>query len=114
MASRNPLDPVNRASLASPTGSDTSNTSRFSALLPPSSASPTGGPGGPISRSNSPVPSSKRVSLLSIYDRPLTKGKGKEVNLSAFAFLFAETVRYTQSRVDSIGDLEKKWATRQS
>eukprot|EP00035_Acanthoeca_spectabilis_P023091 m.447655 g.447655 ORF g.447655 m.447655 type:complete len:186 (-) comp19544_c0_seq1:74-631(-) len=42
-----------------------------------------------------------------ILDRPIGKGKG-EINLSTFAFLFSEIVRYSHTRVDSIPALEKK------
>jgi hypothetical protein len=40
-------------------------------------------------------------------DRGLGKGRG-DVSLSAFAFLFSELVQYHQSRVASIGDLERR------
>jgi hypothetical protein len=42
-----------------------------------------------------------------ILDRPLTKAKG-EVSLSSFAFLFSEIVQYSQNRVASVADLERK------
>jgi trafficking protein particle complex subunit 5 len=42
-----------------------------------------------------------------ILDRPLIKAKG-EVSLSSFALLFSEIVQYSQNRVTSIGDLERK------
>ncbi|WVQ77979.1 hypothetical protein IAT38_000060 [Cryptococcus sp. DSM 104549] len=44
----------------------------------------------------------------SILDRPLNKTKGAEVGLAAWAFLFAEVVAYSQSRVDSVSDLEAR------
>jgi hypothetical protein len=34
-----------------------------------------------------------------------------DVNLVAFELLFAEIVRYTQQRVDGIGEFEKKLST---
>ena len=40
-------------------------------------------------------------------DRNLGKGRS-DVSLSAFAFLFSELVQYHQSRVSSIGDLERR------
>jgi hypothetical protein len=42
-----------------------------------------------------------------ILDRPLIRPK-TEVSLSAFAFLFSEVVQYTQNRVTSVADLEKR------
>ncbi|WVF72310.1 hypothetical protein IAT40_007123 [Kwoniella sp. CBS 6097] len=45
---------------------------------------------------------------VNILDRPLNKTKGAEVAMSAWAFLFAEMVAYSQSRVDSVTDLEKR------
>ncbi|WVQ98621.1 hypothetical protein IAU59_005751 [Kwoniella sp. CBS 9459] len=45
---------------------------------------------------------------VNILDRPLNKTKGAEVAMSAWAFLFAEIVAYSQSRVDSVTDLEKR------
>eukprot|EP00736_Rhodelphis_marinus_P003780 Rmarinus@m.6957 len=42
-----------------------------------------------------------------VVDRPLSKGKS-EVSLSAFAFLFSEIIQYSQMRVRSWGDLEKR------
>lgn len=44
----------------------------------------------------------------SILDRPLNRAKGAEVSLGAFAFLFSEIVAYSQSRVDSVTDLERR------
>jgi hypothetical protein len=38
----------------------------------------------------------------------LNKSKGQEVGMGAWAFLFAEIVSYSQSRVDSVTDLEKR------
>ncbi len=43
-----------------------------------------------------------------IYDRNLNKTRTAEVSLSAYAFLFAEIVRYTQMRVSGIGELERR------
>mmetsp|Transcript_21277 Transcript_21277/g.23112 ORF Transcript_21277/g.23112 Transcript_21277/m.23112 type:complete len:193 (+) Transcript_21277:55-633(+) len=45
-----------------------------------------------------------------ILDRPLIRPK-TEVSLSAFAFLFSEVVQYTQNRVTSVADLEKRLET---
>lgn len=45
-----------------------------------------------------------------ILDRPLNRSKGSEVSSGAWAFMFAEIVSYSQSRVDSVTDLEKRWA----
>jgi hypothetical protein len=42
-------------------------------------------------------------------DRPLNKTKGAEVGLAAWAFLLAEIIAYSQTRVDSVSDLEKRW-----
>eukprot|EP01033_Poteriospumella_lacustris_P021117 gene21117-15614_t len=46
----------------------------------------------------------------SILDKPLIRPK-TEVSLSSFAFLFSEIVQYSQTRVSSIADLEKKLET---
>ncbi|WVQ71526.1 hypothetical protein IAR50_001065 [Cryptococcus sp. DSM 104548] len=43
-----------------------------------------------------------------IQDRPLGKTKSAEVGLGAWSFLFAEIVAYSQSRVDSVSDLEAR------
>ncbi|KHJ48496.1 transport protein particle component, Bet3 [Trichuris suis] len=48
--------------------------------------------------------SSRRISIL---DRSISKGKN-EINLSTFALLFAEIVRYEQSRVNTIAELQNK------
>ncbi|KAE8538086.1 hypothetical protein D1P53_006153 [Cryptococcus gattii VGV] len=45
---------------------------------------------------------------LNIIDRPLAKTKGAEVAMGAWAFMFAEIVAYSQSRVDSVSDLEAR------
>lgn len=43
-----------------------------------------------------------------ILDRPLGRGRGSEVSLSAFAYLYSELVQYHQSRVASISELERR------
>ena len=43
-----------------------------------------------------------------ILDRPLNRTRGAEVSLNAFAFLLSEIVSYSQSRVDSVTDLERR------
>uniref|UniRef100_U5EY29 Trafficking protein particle complex subunit 5 n=1 Tax=Corethrella appendiculata TaxID=1370023 RepID=U5EY29_9DIPT len=43
----------------------------------------------------------------SILDKPLSRGKN-EVSLSCFALLFSEVVQYSQSRVNTISDLQNK------
>jgi hypothetical protein len=71
----------------------------------------------------------KRVSLPSIVERPLSRGKTEartqecflacawltrfapaQVSLSAFAFLFSELVQYNQSRVSNSNELERRRA----
>lgn len=52
----------------------------------------------------------KRELRPGILDRPLAKTKG-EVSLSSFALLFSEIVQYSQNRVLSIGDLERKYVS---
>lgn len=42
-----------------------------------------------------------------IVDRQISRGK-TEVSLSAFAFLFSELVQYSQTRVNTTGELERK------
>ena len=43
-----------------------------------------------------------------ILDRSLNRTKGAEVALNGFAFLLSEIVSYSQSRVDSVTDLERR------
>ncbi|KAL1407045.1 Trafficking protein particle complex subunit 31 [Vanrija albida] len=43
-----------------------------------------------------------------ILERQLNATRGAEVSLSAWSFLFAEIVAYSQSHVDSVADLEKR------
>lgn len=43
-----------------------------------------------------------------ILDRPLNRTRGAEVGMATWAFLFAEIVSYSQSRSDSVDDLEKR------
>lgn len=45
---------------------------------------------------------------MNILDRPINKSRGVEVGLPAWAFLFSEIVSYSQTRVDSVADLEKR------
>uniref|UniRef100_A0A5S6Q2T6 Trafficking protein particle complex subunit 5 n=1 Tax=Trichuris muris TaxID=70415 RepID=A0A5S6Q2T6_TRIMR len=47
---------------------------------------------------------------ISILDRSISKGKN-EINMSTFALLFAEIVRYEQSRVNTIAELQNKLAS---
>jgi hypothetical protein len=63
---------------------------------------------GPSSLQQTLFASSSHQAPGSILDRPLNRTKGAEVSLGAFAFLFAEIVSYSQSRVDSVTDLEKR------
>ncbi|KAJ1666142.1 protein particle complex subunit [Coemansia sp. RSA 1813] len=49
---------------------------------------------------------SKRSTML--LEQPVTRQRRDKVSLSAFAFLFAEMIRYTQNRVLGIQDLETK------
>lgn len=46
-----------------------------------------------------------------ILDRPLNRTRGAEVAQGSWAFMFAEIVAYSQSRVDSVADLEQRWVT---
>ncbi|KAJ2841180.1 protein particle complex subunit, partial [Coemansia erecta] len=48
----------------------------------------------------------KRSTML--LEQPVTRQRRDKVSLSAFAFLFAEMIRYTQNRVLGIQDLETK------
>ncbi|VDD90575.1 unnamed protein product [Enterobius vermicularis] len=52
------------------------------------------------------IASSKHVSIL---DKTLSKGK-TEVNLSSFALLFAEMVRYASNHSNTVGELQDKLA----
>lgn len=49
---------------------------------------------------------SKRTTA--IYERPLSKSRSAEVSLSAWAFLFSETIQYTQKRVSGVAEFEKR------
>lgn len=91
-----------------------SSTSRFSSLLSPTAAGASSSP--PIPPSTSPLlphsPTPAHVHLpkrtAAIYDRPVTKSRGAEISLGAWAFLFAEIVRYTQQRVSGISEFENR------
>lgn len=50
----------------------------------------------------------------SIVDRPLARTKGAEVAVGAWAFMFAEIVAYSQSRADSVSDLEARCVAQQN
>jgi hypothetical protein len=52
-----------------------------------------------------PVPAASGNNVI---DHPLNRTRGAEVGLGAWAFMFAEIVSYSQSRVDSVADLEKR------
>lgn len=94
------------------------SSSRLSALLSAGSSganaatsSSTGGPSStfPIPQSSPSLPplppNSKRTAA--IYDRPVTRSRGQEVSLGAWAFLFGEIIQYTQRRVSGISEFEK-------
>uniref|UniRef100_A0A914EII2 Trafficking protein particle complex subunit 5 n=1 Tax=Acrobeloides nanus TaxID=290746 RepID=A0A914EII2_9BILA len=51
----------------------------------------------------------QRSRPVSILDKSLSKGKA-EVNLSSFALLFAEMIRYAQNKVNSVEELQAKLA----
>lgn len=51
---------------------------------------------------------SGRTGETNILDRPINKTRGVEVGLPAWAFLYSEIVSYSQTRVDSVADLEKR------
>jgi hypothetical protein len=46
--------------------------------------------------------------LTSIMDRPVNRMRGAEVGMAAWAFLYSGIVAYSQSRVDSVVELEKR------
>ncbi|KAM0790737.1 hypothetical protein ACM66B_004592 [Microbotryomycetes sp. NB124-2] len=54
-----------------------------------------------------PLPLSQRRAGL-IYDRPITRSRGQDVSLAAWAFLFGEIIQYTQRKVKGIGEFEKR------
>ncbi|KAL0577659.1 Trafficking protein particle complex subunit 31 [Marasmius crinis-equi] len=56
-------------------------------------------------------PNVPRLPRPSILDRNLNKTRVSDVSGSAFSFLFAEIVQYTQSRVTGINDLERRLNT---
>lgn len=99
------------------------SSNRFSSLLNPSASSsrtsltstsfpiPNSSPLQPLqSSSSSSLPivttSTKRTTI--IYDRALSKTRGSEISLGAWAFLFSEIIQYTQKRVSGIGEFEKR------
>jgi len=95
------------------------SSSRFSLTSSSTSSSTTSLPSKRDSRTPSqPHPPSLQQQLFGaspqptagILDRPLNRTKGAEVGLNAFAFLLAEVVSYSQSRVDSVTDLERRYA----
>ncbi|GAA5867837.1 hypothetical protein JCM3774_005875 [Rhodotorula dairenensis] len=97
-----------------------SSASRFSSFLSPGAVpSPASAAPSPVPVSTSPLLSPaghaaatppaalpKRTTV--IYDRPLAKTRGAEVNLGAWAFLFGEIVHYTQQRVSGISEFENR------
>ena len=95
----------------------TSGSSRFSYPSAPSAASlQSSSPATSIRSASQPHPPSLQQQLFGssaqatsgILDRPLNRTRGAEVSLNAFAFLLAEIVSYSQSRVDSVTDLERR------
>ncbi|KAI9638391.1 NO signaling/Golgi transport ligand-binding domain-containing protein [Dioszegia hungarica] len=92
---------TNRFSLTAPSSSPSTSTSTSKPTTTAGRiASATG-----LYTSSSPALAPAPTGIL---DRPLNKGKGAEVGMSAFAFLLAEVVSYSQSRVDSVTDLERR------
>lgn len=59
---------------------------------------------------HSPHPSLPASASSNILERPLNRTRGSEVSLAAWAFMLAEIISYSQSRVDSVNDLEKRYA----
>ena len=51
------------------------------------------------------LPSNRKT----IYDRNLNRSRNAELGRASFAFLFMEMVRYAQSRVKGIQELEEKY-----
>jgi hypothetical protein len=66
--------------------------------------------GGIGANTSSLDPYSPRVGsgAVNILDRNINKSRGAEVAMPAWAFLFSEIVSYSQTRVDSVTDLEKR------
>lgn len=102
--------------MTSPNPRETVPASRLSSLLSPSpsllSRSSSSLSSYPIPTSTSSLPvlplsANKRTAV--IYDRSITKGRGGEVALGAWAFMFSEIVQYTQKRVSGIGEFEKRY-----
>jgi len=50
----------------------------------------------------------RRAPVKSALDKPLPMRSKNEVSLSAFAFLFSEFIQYSQQRVNTADDLERK------
>jgi trafficking protein particle complex subunit 5 len=53
------------------------------------------------------VPSNKKT----IYDRNLNRSRNAELGRASFSFLFMEMVRYAQSKVNGIQELETRYDT---
>ncbi|GMK56016.1 hypothetical protein CspeluHIS016_0210720 [Cutaneotrichosporon spelunceum] len=56
----------------------------------------------------SPQASLPNSGTVNILERPLNRTRASEVALAAWAFMLAEIISYSQSRVDSVNDLEKR------
>lgn len=93
--------------------STSSSVSRFSSLLSPAPSASSRSSSFPIPPTQQSLPTlppnSKRTSL--IYDKLLSKTRGTEISLEAWAFLFSEIIQYTQRRVSGIGEFEKRLNT---
>ncbi len=57
---------------------------------------------------HSPHPSIPPNASANILERPLNRTRASEVSLAAWAVMLAEIISYSQSRVDSVNDLEKR------
>ncbi|WVW83225.1 hypothetical protein I302_105243 [Kwoniella bestiolae CBS 10118] len=96
-----------------------SSTSLYSTSQNPSSSTINNNPNRRESARSSIVPIQQQLfggtaqpqGNVNILDRSINKTKGSEMALSAWAFIFAEVIAYSQSRSDSIADLEKRLST---
>jgi hypothetical protein len=115
-----PFSPFSPSAMAAPSLYSYSSNNSSSTVSPPAPPPPSGlrssvsssirqdARHSPHSSLPAGTPVPPQASGAGIIERPLNRARGAEVALSAWAFLFAETVAYSQSRADTVSDLEKR------
>lgn len=98
------------SSLLAPGSSTAPSSSSASTAVPGSSAlaTPSSAPAGAGASLSNAQHAGQAKRVAAIYDRPVTKSRGAEVSLGAWAFLFGEIVHYTQQRVSGISEFEQR------